>query len=156
VAMVFVLASVGLPGLGNFVGEFLVLVGTFAQHKLIAVFAATGLVFSVPYALRIMFRTFFGPLTGTQVQDLRIREGALLAVMIAVIVWLGLFPNAVIRLAQPTVKAIEAKWKAASVGRSAATIPALVAPASVPVFSPRTPGRDAGTLPFSPRVGMEK
>jgi len=118
VALVFVLASVGLPGLGNFVGEFLVLVGTFPEHKLIAVLAATGLIFSVPYALRIMYRTFFGSLTGRQVQDLRTREWALLATMIAVIVWLGLFPNTVMSVAQPTVEAIEAVRKTAAVERS--------------------------------------
>jgi hypothetical protein len=117
VTLVFVLASVGLPGLGNFVGEFLVLVGTFHEHKLIAVAAATGLVFSVPYALRIMYRTFFGTLHGSPVQDLRTREGALLATMVAVIVWLGLFPNTVINTARPTVEAIEAGRKTVSAER---------------------------------------
>ncbi len=142
VTLVFVLASVGLPGLGNFVGEFLVLVGTFQEHKLIAVVAATGLVFSVPYALRIMYRTFFCAQRASEVQDLRTREGALLAAMIAVIVWLGLFPNAVINTARPTVDAIEAGRKSASVSRSVEVNPAGSA-GRVPVAVLRDAGRAA-------------
>lgn len=109
VALVFALASVGLPGLGNFVGEFLVLVGTFGKNPVIAILAATGLIFSVVYALWIIYRAFFGSEERTKpMPDLTIREGALLAVMIGIIVWLGILPNACLRVSEPATKAIEA------------------------------------------------
>jgi NADH-quinone oxidoreductase subunit M len=113
VALVFVLASMGLPGLGNFVGDCLVLVGALKANWIIAVATATGLIFSVPYALRIMYHAFFGPLNKSRIQDLSLREGTLLVVMIAAILWLGLSPNSVINTASPTVKAIESVHKVA-------------------------------------------
>ena len=85
VAMVFALASLGLPGLGNFVGEFLALVGTFMVSPVMAVLGATGMAFSVIYSTWIMYRAFFGPPERELLPDLNVREGALLGVMIAVI-----------------------------------------------------------------------
>jgi NADH-quinone oxidoreductase subunit M len=108
VAMVFALASLGLPGLGNFVGEFLALVGTFAASPVMAVLGATGMAFSVVYSTWIMYRAFFGPQKLERLADLNAREGALLAAMIAVIVWLGVFPNPVLNTSEHTVRALQA------------------------------------------------
>jgi NADH-quinone oxidoreductase subunit M len=60
-AMVLAMASLGLPGLGNFVAEFLVLAGAFRVAAPLAAVAALGAVFAVVYALRIAQRTFHGP-----------------------------------------------------------------------------------------------
>ncbi|QFU23319.1 NADH-quinone oxidoreductase subunit M [Shewanella eurypsychrophilus] len=57
----FVIASLGMPGLGNFVGEFLILFGTFNQHTSFAVAASLGLIFGAIYSLRMIRKTFFGP-----------------------------------------------------------------------------------------------
>ena len=59
-AMVFALASLGLPGLGNFVGEFLVLIGVFQKNMAIASIAAIGLVAATIYSLRLIQKVFFG------------------------------------------------------------------------------------------------
>ena len=56
----FILASLGLPGLGNFLGEFLILLGTFKNHPGMAMLGAVGLVLSAVYSLILMQRTFYG------------------------------------------------------------------------------------------------
>jgi len=97
VTLLFALAALGLPGLGNFVGEFLVLVGTFQVNVAMAVAASAGIVASVIYALWFIQRTFQGPNEASwQLPDLSMREGAIMAIMVATIVWLGLYPQPVI------------------------------------------------------------
>ena len=97
VTLLFALAALGLPGLGNFAGEFLVLVGTFQANIAMAVAASAGIVASVIYALWFIQRTFQGPNEGRwRLPDLSVREGITLAVMVATIVWLGLYPQPVI------------------------------------------------------------
>lgn len=106
IALVFALASLGLPGLGNFVGEFTVLLGTYQTYPSMAVPAAAGLVFAAIYALRIMRRVFFGPLTiESRIPDVSARESALMAALVAAIVWLGVYPQPVFNL---TVRSVEA------------------------------------------------
>jgi NADH-quinone oxidoreductase subunit M len=108
VALLFALASLGLPGLGNFVGEFLVLFGTFAATPKMAIAAAIGIVFATVYSLWLMYRAFFGPRNDVvKFADLDIRESILLAAMIAVIAWIGLFPQRVLDTAGPTLRALE-------------------------------------------------
>lgn len=105
VMLVFALASLGLPGLGNFVGEFLVLIGVFSVSPEAAIFAASGLVLSAIYSLWIIQRVFHGPQKIT-VADFKGRETATMASMFAVIVWLGLFPQPVLDLFGQTLKAL--------------------------------------------------
>jgi NADH-quinone oxidoreductase subunit M len=112
IALVFALASLGLPGLGNFVGEFTVLLGTYQTYPSIAVPAAAGLVFAAIYGLRIMQRVFFGPLTiESRIPDASVRESALMAALVAVIVWLGVYPQPVFNL---TVRSVGAVVRSAS------------------------------------------
>jgi NADH-quinone oxidoreductase subunit M len=94
VTLLFALASLGLPGLGNFVGEFLVLIGTYRVNTLMTILAALGLVTATIYALWMIQHTFHGPNAGGwQLRDLSAREMAMMAAMIAAIVWLGLYPQ---------------------------------------------------------------
>jgi NADH-quinone oxidoreductase subunit M len=97
VTMVFALASLGLPGLGNFIGEFLVLVGTYRSSVAAACLASLGLIGASVYALWVMQRAFHGPtkLGGWKPADLGGREMAAMAAMIVMIVWLGLYPQPV-------------------------------------------------------------
>lgn len=108
-AMVFTMASLGLPMLGNFVAEFLVLIGAFASNAWLTVLATLGLVFSALYALRMMQKVFLGTPTATvPLQDLNLREWAMMVVLTGSIVFLGLFPQPVIdmvnSLAQKALK----------------------------------------------------
>ncbi len=107
VAMVFALASLGLPGLGNFVGEFLVMVGAYKTFPWLVVAAAIGLVLATIYALDLMRRLFFGPLKGSwSFADLSLREAVLTIPFVVAIVALGVFPGPVFRTVQPTVDSL--------------------------------------------------
>lgn len=98
VTMIFVMASLGLPGLGNFVAEFLVLVGSWQANRPFTILAAIGLVIATIYSLRIMQKVFFGQ-TERQfgLPDLGLREWLMLAPLVAVIVWLGVYPKPVLK-----------------------------------------------------------
>lgn len=108
VTMLFLLASIGLPGLGNFVAEFLILVGVFQVNVLAAALAALGIVLSAVYGLRLIHRTYQGPYEAERRPvDLNWREGTIMAVMIAAIVWLGLFPQPVLNTADQTLRNLQ-------------------------------------------------
>jgi len=100
-ALTFVsLSSIGLPGTNGFVGEFLVLIGSFRTFPVLTVFATTGVIFAAVYMLWAIQRIIFNPLDkpeNTDVPDLNRRELALLVPLIAVIVWLGVYPAPVLR-----------------------------------------------------------
>jgi NADH-quinone oxidoreductase subunit M len=97
VTLVFLLASLGLPGLGNFIAEFLVLSGAFQTHMVASIFASLGLVASVIYSLKIFQKVFQGqPIEGYKLVDLSVRENVIIGALILVIVWLGFFPQTII------------------------------------------------------------
>ena len=95
VFMVFMLASVGLPGTSGFVGEFLVLVGAFKTNTLVAVLATTGIVLGAAYMLYLYRRVIFGKLEKEDLKsilDLNPREVAIFAPLIFVTIWMGVWP----------------------------------------------------------------
>ena len=92
--LVFAIATLGLPGFGNFIGEFLVLLGAFPVNRWLTILAAVGLVTAVVYALILVQRSLHGPPSGDRVlPDLSARETAILAVMMVAILWLGVYPQ---------------------------------------------------------------
>ncbi len=95
VFMVFMLASVGLPGTGGFVGEFLVLVGAFKANSWLAAFAATGVILGAVYMLYLYRRVVFGELTKEhllKITDLNRREVLMFAPLIVLVFWMGIYP----------------------------------------------------------------
>jgi NADH-quinone oxidoreductase subunit M len=107
-ALFFALASLGLPGLGDFVGEFLVLLGVYPRGILLAVLAAVGVLGATLYALRLVQRAFHGPDThGWQLRDLLPREGFTVAVLVISLLWLGLYPRPVLDTFQPAMARLE-------------------------------------------------
>ena len=98
VAIVFVMASLGLPGLGNFVAEFLTLVGAWGANRTLTILATIGLVGATAYSLRIMQRVFYGDHSGTdhEVHDLSLREKVMMLPLVIIIIWLGFFPQTVL------------------------------------------------------------
>ncbi len=93
--MLFMLASVGLPGTSGFVGEFLVLVGIFQVNTWVAALIATGLVLGAMYMLYLYRRVIFGALTKehlSKVLDLSPRELAVFAPLILAMLWMGIYP----------------------------------------------------------------
>jgi NADH-quinone oxidoreductase subunit M len=123
--LVFALASLGLPGLGNFVGEFLVLLGVYQVNVPLAIVATLGLVAAAVYALVMMQRVFLGENTeGWKVPDLDWREGAMMVVLIALIVGIGFFPQPILNTAQPVLQMLQETVTLSQ--------PVVLPPASVP------------------------
>ena len=115
-ALFFAVASLGLPGLGNFVGEFLVLMGTYKANSYLAVPAALGLVLSVIYALWMIQRAFYGPPQKVwRLPDLSVRETAVTGVMAVCLLWLGLNPQPVLDTASPALSALQKKVAAVQI-----------------------------------------
>jgi NADH-quinone oxidoreductase subunit M len=99
------LSSIGLPGLNGFVGEFLVLLGTFRTHPVAAAIGTTTVIFAAAYLLWALLRMLYGKITKPEnesLSDLTRREYAVLVPLLVVIVWLGLFPGPVLRRMQPS------------------------------------------------------
>ncbi|WP_161888115.1 NADH-quinone oxidoreductase subunit M [Pontibacter russatus] len=126
-AMVFVMASLGLPGLGNFIAEFLTLVGAWQANKWLTVFATIGLVLATAYSLRIMQKVFFEPAPAEHLlPDLNPREMLIAVPMVVVILWLGLYPQPVLDTAQPSIQAqLQAYKMPPAVEKSVSTVAAL-------------------------------
>lgn len=115
VALFFSLASLGLPGLGDFVGEFLVLLGAYEVSVSITVIASLGVLASTFYALRMVQRAFQGPNTGGwQLSDLTAREGVVMAVMIAGLLWLGFYPQPVLDTFTPAMSTLQQRAQAST------------------------------------------
>jgi len=94
------LSSIGLPGLNGFVGEFLILLGTFQVAPLAAILAATGVVLGAVYMLWMIQRVVFGPVEKDEnrvLRDLCPREWGLLIPVVILMLWIGLYPKPFLR-----------------------------------------------------------
>jgi NADH-quinone oxidoreductase subunit M len=108
-AMFFAVASLGLPGMGNFVAEFLVLVGLFAVQPWLTAAASLGLISAAIYSLWMMQRTFQGaPHAHRSMEDLGMREMGTMFAMMAALLWLGTYPQPVLDLVQPVLDGLQA------------------------------------------------
>lgn len=104
IALIFVLASLGLPGLGNFIAEFITLVGAWQTDRVLTVIATLGVVAATAYSLRIMQKVFLGNEENkVALLDLSMREKLMMVPMAVVIIWLGLFPQPVFDTVKKTV-----------------------------------------------------
>jgi len=114
-ALFFSLASLGLPGLGDFVGEFLVLIGSYKVSVPVTVVATLGILASTFYALRMMQRAFFGPNTNSwRLPDLTPREGLIMTVMIVGLLGLGFYPQPVLDTFRPVIATLQSEAQLAS------------------------------------------
>ncbi|MFI0983861.1 NADH-quinone oxidoreductase subunit M [Streptomyces exfoliatus] len=100
------LATLSLPGLAPFVSEFLVLVGTYARYPVAGVIATTGIVLAALYTLVLYQRTMTGPVKEEvrSLPDLRARELAVAVPLIAVLIFLGVFPKPLTDVVNPAVR----------------------------------------------------
>ncbi|WBP87383.1 NADH-quinone oxidoreductase subunit M [Kitasatospora cathayae] len=101
------LATLSLPGLAPFVSEFLVLVGTFTRYPVIGVIATIGIVLAALYALLLYQRTMTGPVKEgvRSMPDLKVRELAVVAPLVALTILLGVYPKPLTDLVNPSVNA---------------------------------------------------
>ncbi|MGH9039364.1 MAG: NADH-quinone oxidoreductase subunit M [Acidimicrobiia bacterium] len=102
------LASIGLPGLSGFVGEFLALIGTFVTHRPYAVVATTGVILAAVYLLWAFQRVFTGEPTGENatIRDIEGAELATVVPLLALSLILGVYPKPVLERVEPSVKAL--------------------------------------------------
>ena len=108
VGLVLALASLGMPGLVNFVGEFLVLAGVYRYHPGMAMAATIGLILALVYSLWMIQRIFTGEnAEDRRMTDYRGRELAVMTVVIACIVGLGLYPRPLLDTVQPSVTRLQ-------------------------------------------------
>jgi NADH-quinone oxidoreductase subunit M len=125
----FILASLGLPGLGNFLGEFLVLLGTFEAHPRMAMLGAVGLVLSAVYSLILMQRAFYGSAAAeTPLPDLDRREFAILSTLTAVMIWLGLYPRPFFEVSRAPTQALQTLYAPSAATPASSAPTARVAP----------------------------
>ena len=125
--MFFTLASVGLPGLSGFVGEFLVLVGTFKANTWVAFLATTGIILGAAYALWLYRKIIFGELTKDSLKgilDMNRREIALFLPLILITLWMGIYPSSFLDPMAPAVDKLIGDYQAAlKLARTAALAP---------------------------------
>jgi NADH-quinone oxidoreductase subunit M len=123
----FTLASVGLPGLSGFVGEFLVLLGAFKANTWVAFLAATGLILGAAYALWLYRKIVFGELTKDSLKgilDMNKREIAVFLPLVLLTLWMGIYPNSFLDPMAPAVDKLIGDYQAAlKLARTAALAP---------------------------------
>ncbi|MBI4421130.1 MAG: NADH-quinone oxidoreductase subunit M, partial [Gemmatimonadetes bacterium] len=103
------LSSIGLPGTNGFVGEFLVLVGSFGTQPVATVLATTGVIFAAAYLLWAIQRILFNPLDqpeNERLPDLSPRELLVLAPLLVCIVWIGVYPAPILRRTEASAQAL--------------------------------------------------
>ena len=104
--LIVTLSSIGLPGLNGFVGEFLILVGTFMNYKIFAILGASGVIFAAVYMLWMFQRVMYGEVTNPKNQglkDLSIREWVVLLPVVFFIFWIGVYPTPFLRTTEASV-----------------------------------------------------
>lgn len=106
VTLFFSVAALGMPGLGNFVGEFLALLGAFKANTWATVAAAFGLIFASVYSLWVIQKVFQGEYSQQKyevsaLRDLDRREMSYFAIMMIGLIWMGMYPQSFIDLAEP-------------------------------------------------------
>ncbi len=110
--LITLLASVGLPGLCGFVGEFLVLLGAAERSVPLAVLAGVGVIFAACYLLWMFQRAFYGPVASDEVRqmpDLNARELWCIVPLVVWMFWLGLFPSTFLKPAEPTIRWVQSR-----------------------------------------------
>ena len=124
--MIFMLASVGLPGTSGFVGEFLIIVGAFEANSWVALLAASGMVLGAAYMLWLYRRVIFGIVTKLdlkQMTDMNWREKLVFAPLIVLVLWMGIYPASFLDIMAPSVEKLIADYRQALAdGAAAATI----------------------------------
>jgi NADH-quinone oxidoreductase subunit M len=115
VFVIITMSSIGVPGTNGFVGELMIILGTFvslplgSHGRLQAILASLGVILAAVYMLSVVQKTFFGPLTNPKnrnLPDLNVRESIALAPLVALVFVLGLFPNIVVEPMKESVATV--------------------------------------------------
>jgi NADH-quinone oxidoreductase subunit M len=112
--MVYTLGSIGLPGTSGFIGEFLSLVGVFSYSPYAAFIAASGVILGAVYMLKLYRKVMLGEINNSEIRkfnDLSIVEILTLIPLIALVIYIGLYPNIVMQFVHSYIQTIEVMWK---------------------------------------------
>src|SRR5688572_16546316 len=115
------LSSIGLPGTNGFIGEFLVLVGSYEPFPVFTMIATTGVIFAAAYLLWAIQRILFNRLDRKEnehIPDLNWREIAIMAPLVAMIIWLGVYPAPVLRRMETAAQAFVTQVERGAPGSS--------------------------------------
>ncbi len=137
--VVITLSSIGLPGTNGFVGEFLILAGTFREALsspggintsllVMGIVASTGVVLGAIYMLTMVRKVLFGPITHEEnrnLPDVTFREGFILGILVVLVFWIGVFPNVFLSRTSASVGALIDTCKGRMVEHRLAALPAL-------------------------------
>jgi len=120
-ALITMLSSVGLPGLNGFVGEFTILLGAFSSEAIgspwFAGAATLGVILAAVYLFHMFQKIFLGPVTheeNKKLKDVSVREILILAPILIVAFWIGLYPKPFFALMAPAVEKLAALVQAAA------------------------------------------
>jgi len=128
--MVITMASIGLPTLNGFIGEFTILIGAFNRSTTWAVIAATGIVLGAAYMLWLYQQVFFGEITieeNKKLKDVNLREQWTLIPLIVMCFWIGLYPKPFFRIMEPSIQRIVRAVDKDYLNRPVAKLPAAPA-----------------------------
>jgi NADH-quinone oxidoreductase subunit M len=155
--LVVSLSSIGLPGLNGFVGEFLILSGAFPVRPWFTAFATLGIILGAVYMLWMFQRVAFGTVTheaNRRLRDLTPLEYAVLVPVVAGIVWIGIYPDPILRRMDASVRKVVMQVEAR--GTAAAAVPTPVSGSSVLVSGWRLDEPDTGVPRDLPETTHQK
>jgi len=115
--MIATLSSVALPGTNGFIGEFLILMGTWQTNRLAGLVAGTGVIFGAVYMLWAYQRVMFGPVVkpeNEKLKDLSLREVTVLAPLLVAVFVMGVMPTGILRSMEPSLKKILTRVESAN------------------------------------------
>ncbi|AYA39866.1 NADH-quinone oxidoreductase subunit M [Xenorhabdus nematophila] len=114
ISLFFAVATLGMPGTGNFVGEFMILFGSFSHFTLITTVSVFGLVFASVYALYLMQKAYYGtPKTDKPLPQMDAREISTLLLLVVLLVLLGVYPQPILDTSAAAMSNIQ-NWYSAS------------------------------------------
>jgi NADH-quinone oxidoreductase subunit M len=115
--LIIALSSIGLPGTNGFVGEFLILLGSFAANRAYAVIATSGVILAAVYLLWMYQRVFFGNIVheaNSKLKDITFREALPIVVLIVCAIWIGVYPEPLLSRMQPSLELVLSRFQSAN------------------------------------------
>ena len=115
--LIIALSSIGLPGTNGFVGEFLILLGSFAANRVYAVIATSGVILAAVYLLWMYQRVFFGSIVheaNSKLKDITFREALPIVVLIVCAIWIGVYPEPLLSRMQPSLELVLSRFQSAN------------------------------------------
>ena len=116
--LIIALSSIGLPGLNGFVGEFLILLGTFASNATYAVFGTAGIILAAVYLLWMYQRMFFGEIVheaNKTLKDVTLREALVIGVLVVLTIVIGVYPEPFLSRMQPSLELVLSRFQGADI-----------------------------------------